>query len=76
MSLTVTTLLKKGASRSIKRNGLILMGILFVLSVLSDFLGASIAQYTPNQQFHYYNHLRGHQALNNRPPVEQLEDSI
>jgi putative transposase len=25
---------------------------------------------------HYYNHLRGHQASNDRPPVEQLGDSI
>ena len=25
---------------------------------------------------HYYNHLRGHQALDDRPPVEQPEDPI
>ena len=25
---------------------------------------------------HYYNQLRGHQALDDRPPVEQLGDSI
>jgi hypothetical protein len=51
MAVNVTIILKKAANRSVKRNGLMLMGILFVLSLLSGLLGASIAQYTANQQF-------------------------
>ena len=48
--MNVTPILKEAANRTIKRNGLILMGILFVLSVLSGLLGAGMAQYA-NQQF-------------------------
>lgn len=48
MPVNVTEVLKEGANRSIKRNGLVLMGILFVLSALSGLLGAGIAQYAPS----------------------------
>ena len=48
MSMNVTAVLKDGANRSMKRNGLMLMAILFVLSTLSGLLGAGIAQYAPN----------------------------
>lgn len=51
MSLTISPVLKEAANRSIERNGLILMGILFVLSAISGLLGAGMAQYAGNQQF-------------------------
>ena len=51
MPVSITSILKEAANRSVKRNGLILMGILFVLSVLSGLLGAGLAQYAGNQQF-------------------------
>ncbi|HET7325494.1 MAG TPA: hypothetical protein VFJ06_14295 [Halococcus sp.] len=51
MPVSITSILKEAANRSIKRNGLILMGILFVLSSFSGLLGAGLAQYAGNQQF-------------------------
>jgi hypothetical protein len=50
MPINITTILREAASRSVKRNGLILVGIVFVLSLLSGLLGAGVAQYA-NQQF-------------------------
>jgi MFS family permease len=49
--MNITGILKKAANRTSKRNGLMLMGLLFVLSVLSGLLGAGITQYAGNQQF-------------------------
>src|SRR5699024_8578430 len=40
MSVTITSLLKEGAHRAGKRNGLMLIGILFVLSAINNLLGA------------------------------------
>ena len=50
MSVNVTAILKEAASRSVKRNGLILMGLLFALSIVSGLLGAGLAQ-SVDQQF-------------------------
>lgn len=50
MSVSVSSILKEAANRSVKRNGLILMGLFFVLSMLSGFLGAGVVRYTTNQQ--------------------------
>lgn len=51
MQVNITNILKEAANRASKRNGLMLMGLLFVLSLLSGLLGAGIAQYAGNQQF-------------------------
>jgi MFS family permease len=51
MPVNITNILKEAANRTSKRNGLMLMGLLFVLSLLSGLLGAGIAQYAGNQQF-------------------------
>lgn len=51
MPMNVTSILKEAASRSVERNGLVLMAILFVLSALSGLSGARLAQYAENQQF-------------------------
>lgn len=51
MTLSVISVLKEAAIRSSKRNGLMFMGIFFVLSVLSGLLGAGLVQYTANQPF-------------------------
>ena len=51
MPVSITSILKEAANRSVKRNGLILMGILFVLSLFSGLLGAGLVQYAGNQQF-------------------------
>ena len=51
MPVNITGVLKEAANRSSKRNGLMLMGFLFVLSLLSGLFGAGIARYAGNQQF-------------------------
>lgn len=51
MTLSVTSVLKEAAIRSSQRNGLMLMGTFFALSVLSGLLGASLIQNTANQPF-------------------------
>ena len=43
-------------------------------AAVSTALGAVLIAYT--HYTHYYNHLRGYQALDDQPPVEQLENSI
>lgn len=51
MVVKITQILREAANRSSKRNGLILMGVLFVLSLCSGLLGAGIAQFAGNQPF-------------------------
>ena len=51
MSVHITAVLKEGARRTSKRNGLMLIGLVFVLSALSGLLGAGLARYAANQQF-------------------------
>lgn len=43
MGITITRLLKEGADRTGKRNGLMLIGALFVLSIINIFLGSGIS---------------------------------
>jgi hypothetical protein len=51
MPINITRMLKQGYSRSIKRNGLMLMGIIFILSVLNGVLGLSVDRWVTRQQF-------------------------
>jgi uncharacterized membrane protein len=51
MSVNITSIVTDGANRSTKRNGLMLMGILLVLSVISGLLGTGVTQYIASQQF-------------------------
>ncbi|SIR88938.1 hypothetical protein SAMN05421858_4374 [Haladaptatus litoreus] len=50
MPIDSTQILKQGYSRSIKQNGLMLMGIIFVISVLNGLLGISITRSMADQQ--------------------------
>lgn len=45
MPVNVTRVLREGAARSIERNGLVLMGVLFVLSAIDALLGAGTARW-------------------------------
>ncbi|WP_228546262.1 hypothetical protein [Halegenticoccus tardaugens] len=47
--MNVTDVLKTGASRSVERNGLFLMGIVFVLSAVNGLLGFGIARWAAEQ---------------------------
>ncbi|WP_227379602.1 hypothetical protein [Haladaptatus halobius] len=51
MPINITSMLKQGYSRSIKRNGLMLMGIIFVISVLNGVLGLGVDRWIARQQF-------------------------
>ncbi|SIR65463.1 hypothetical protein SAMN05421858_3151 [Haladaptatus litoreus] len=51
MSINVTRILKQGYSRSIERNGLMLIGVIFVISILNGLLGIGIDQWIASQQF-------------------------
>ena len=51
MPINIASMLKQGYSRSIKRNGLILMGIIFAISVLNDVLGLGVDRWVARQQF-------------------------
>ncbi|WP_029601692.1 hypothetical protein [Halococcus hamelinensis] len=51
MSLKITQILRSGVDRTRERNGLLLVGILFVLSAVSSLLGAGVARYVPDQGF-------------------------
>ncbi|WP_227378595.1 hypothetical protein [Haladaptatus halobius] len=51
MPINITSILKQGYSRSIKRNGLLLMGIVFVISALNGVLGISITRWIASQRF-------------------------
>ena len=51
MSLKITQILRSGVDRTRERNGLLLVGILFVLSAVSSLLGTGIARYVPEQGF-------------------------
>jgi hypothetical protein len=50
MPINTTNVLKQGYSRSIKQNGLMLMGIIFVISVLNGLLGVGITRWMAGQQ--------------------------
>lgn len=50
MAVNIVHVVQEAVNRTIKRNGLMLMGIIFVLSILSGLVGVGIAQYTINQQ--------------------------
>ncbi|WP_227777716.1 hypothetical protein [Haladaptatus pallidirubidus] len=50
MPINITSMLKQGYSRSIKRNGLMLMGIIFVISVLNGVLGVGVDRWVARQQ--------------------------
>ena len=50
MPINTTNILKQGYSRSIEQNGLTLMGIVFVISVLNGLLGISITRWMAGQQ--------------------------
>lgn len=45
MPVNVTEILREGAERSVARNGLVLMGILFVLSAINGLAGAGVARF-------------------------------
>lgn len=49
MPINITTILKRGFSRSIERNGLMLMGILFVISVFNGVLGLGVDRWVARQ---------------------------
>lgn len=51
MTVNVTGALKEGYRRSVQRNGLALIGILFVLYAISGLVGVGIAQWAASQQF-------------------------
>ena len=44
MPVSVTGILREGIARSVARNGLVLMGVLFVLSAINGLVGAGAAQ--------------------------------
>jgi hypothetical protein len=50
MPINTTNILKEGYSRSIEQNGLLLMGIIFVISVLNGLVGISITRWMTGQQ--------------------------
>ena len=51
MPIDITDVLKRGYSRSTERNGLTLMGIIFVISVLDGVLGLGVDRLNAGQQF-------------------------
>ena len=51
MSLKIMQILRDGVDRTRERNGLMLVGMLFVLSAVSALFGAGIARYAPNGGF-------------------------
>ncbi|WP_458210594.1 hypothetical protein [Haladaptatus sp. NG-SE-30] len=51
MPINITNILKQGYSRTTKRNGLMLMGIIFVISVLNGVLGIGISRWVAMQRF-------------------------
>ncbi|HET7323726.1 MAG TPA: hypothetical protein VFJ06_05285 [Halococcus sp.] len=51
MQVKTTSMLKKGYRRTIQRNGLALMGILFALYATSGLIGVGITQWVASQQF-------------------------
>lgn len=50
MSINITRILKQGYSRSIERNRLMLMGIIFVLTILNGLVGNGVEQWPVGQQ--------------------------
>lgn len=50
MTVNIVHVVQEAVNRTIKRNGLMLMAVIFLLSILSGFVGLGIAQYTFNQQ--------------------------
>ena len=51
MPINITSMLKQGYSRSTNRNGLMLMGIIFVISVLNGIIGLGVDRWVTRQQF-------------------------
>lgn len=51
MPINHTRILKQGYRRSSERNGLILMGIIFVITILNRLVGIGMSQLTVSQQF-------------------------
>lgn len=51
MPINITSVLKQGYSRTVKRNGLMLMGIIFVISVINGVLGAGVDRWVEQQGF-------------------------
>jgi hypothetical protein len=51
MPINITNVLKQGYSRTIKRNGLMLMGIIFVISVINGVLGVGVDRWVEQQEF-------------------------
>ncbi|WP_199174863.1 hypothetical protein [Halegenticoccus soli] len=51
MSINITYILKESAGRSIERNGLLLMGIFFALSLANGLLGLGVARWAASREF-------------------------
>ncbi|WP_440008975.1 hypothetical protein [Halomicrococcus sp. SG-WS-1] len=51
MSINVTNIVKQGYRRTIERNGLVLMGVIFAISLVNGLLGISVSQWMMSQQF-------------------------
>ena len=49
MPVTIETALKRGVNRTVARNGLLLVGLLFVVSVLTEIVGLGVARWVTNR---------------------------